>query len=80
MELLPSDTGRPMLGMKLLGGVVSRDEGFIEGLSMKRAIRAVEPMHLLPQLRDPQSEFHLLRFCMGITKLFFGLRESSFLV
>ena len=41
--------------MKLLGGAVSRDKGFIVGLPMKRASRAAELMRLLPQLRDPQS-------------------------
>jgi len=39
--------------------------------------RASELMHLLPQLRDPQSELLLLRSCMGIFKLFFGLRTSQ---
>jgi hypothetical protein len=54
--LFPSDIGRPTLGVKLLGGAVSRDKGFIKGVAMKRAVRAVELMHLLPQLKDPQSE------------------------
>jgi len=62
-----------MLGVKLLGGAVSRDKGFIEELAMKRASRAAELMHLLPQLRDPQSQLLLLRSRMG-AKLFFGLR------
>jgi len=73
----PTDIGRPTLGVKLLGGAVSRDKGFIEGLAMKRAYRAAELMHLLPQLRDPQSELLLLRSCMGIAKLFFGLRTCQ---
>ncbi|KAL6500200.1 hypothetical protein OROHE_025566 [Orobanche hederae] len=60
--------------MKLLGGAVSRDGDFIKELSKKRASRAIDLMHLLPQLRDPQSELLLLRSCMGIAKLFFGLR------
>jgi len=63
--------------VKLLGGAVSRDKGFIEGLAMKRAFRAAELMHLLPQLRDPQSLLLLLRSCMGIAKLFFGLRTCQ---
>jgi hypothetical protein len=75
--LFPSDIGRPALGVKLLGGAVSRDKCFIEGVAMKRAIRAVELMHLLPRLRDPQSELLLLRSCMGIAKLFFGLRTCQ---
>jgi len=75
--LFPADIGRPTLGVKLLGGAVNRDKGFIEGLTMKRASRAAELMHLLPRLRDPQSELLLLRSCMGIAKLFFGLRTCQ---
>jgi len=41
---------------------------------MKRAFRATELMHLLPQLRYPKSELLLLRSCMSIAKLFFSLR------
>jgi len=44
---------------------------------MKRASKVVELMHILPQLRDPQSEHLLLRSCMGIAKLFFGLRTCQ---
>ena len=65
------------MGVKLLGGAVSRDGSFIEGLAMKKAAKAVELMHLLPQLGDPQSELLLLRSCMGIAKLFFGLRTCQ---
>jgi hypothetical protein len=75
--LLPADIRRPTLGLKLLGGAVSRDKCFIEGLAMKRASRAVELMHLLPRLRDPQSGLLLLRSCMGIAKLLFGLRTCQ---
>ncbi|PNY13681.1 auxilin-like protein [Trifolium pratense] len=51
------------VGVKLLGGAVSRDKGFIEGVAMKRVVRAVELIHLLPQLKDAQSELLLLRSC-----------------
>ncbi|KAF5811722.1 putative exostosin [Helianthus annuus] len=34
-------------------------------------------MRLLPKLGDPQSELLLLRSCMGIAKLFFGLRTCQ---
>ena len=44
---------------------------------MKRAANAVDMMRLLPQLCDPQSELLLLRSCMGIAKLFFGLRTCQ---
>ncbi|GJS24862.1 hypothetical protein Tco_0453494 [Tanacetum coccineum] len=69
--------GRPVLGVKLLGGAVSRDASFISRLAMKRAAGAVDLMRLLPQLCDPQSELLLLRSCMGIAKLFFGLRTCE---
>jgi len=73
--LFPADIGRPTLGVKLLRGAVSRDKCFIEGLAMKRASRAAELMHLLPQ-----SELLLLRSCMGIAKFFFGLRIMHLLL
>ncbi|GKE54220.1 putative reverse transcriptase domain-containing protein [Tanacetum coccineum] len=75
--LFPRDIGRPTLGVKLLGGAVSRDAGFISSLAVKRASRAVELMSLLPRLRDPQSELLLLRSCMGVAKLLFGLRTCQ---
>ncbi|MFS7966563.1 putative exostosin [Helianthus anomalus] len=43
----------------------------------KRAAKAVDLMRLLPKLDDPQSELLLLRSCMGIAKLFFGLRTCQ---
>ncbi|KAI3778249.1 hypothetical protein L2E82_07407 [Cichorium intybus] len=73
----PADIGRPSLGVKLLGGAVSRDAGFISGLALKRAVKGVDLMGLLPQLCDPQSQLLLLRSCMGIAKLFFGLRTCQ---
>jgi hypothetical protein len=39
--------------VKLIGGVVSRDRGFIEEVAMKRVVRVIELTHLLPKLRDP---------------------------
>ncbi|KAL6521158.1 hypothetical protein OROGR_017727 [Orobanche gracilis] len=54
-----------------------KDASFIRGLAMKRAVNAVDMMRLLPQLCDPQSELLLLRSCMGIAKLFFGLRTCQ---
>ncbi|GJU50466.1 putative reverse transcriptase domain-containing protein [Tanacetum coccineum] len=68
---------RPSLGVKLLGGAVSRDANFISGLAMRRAANVVDLMSLLQQLHDPQSELLLLRSCMGIAKLFFGLRTCQ---
>nr|GEW26915.1 putative reverse transcriptase domain-containing protein [Tanacetum cinerariifolium] len=68
---------RPSSGVKLLGRVVSRDANFISGLAMRRAVNSVDLMGLLPQLHDPQSELILLRSCMGIYKLFFGLKTCQ---
>ncbi|KAL6545126.1 hypothetical protein OROHE_009791 [Orobanche hederae] len=48
-DLFPSEIGRPLSGMKLLGGAVSRDDDFIKELSKKRASKAIELMHLLPR-------------------------------
>nr|GEV39463.1 reverse transcriptase domain-containing protein [Tanacetum cinerariifolium] len=71
------DIQRPSSGVKLLGGAFSRNVDFISGLAMRRATNAVDLMSLLPQLHDPQSELLLLRSCMGIAKLFFGLRTCQ---
>jgi hypothetical protein len=75
--LFSSDIGKSLSGVKLLGGAVSRDKGFIEEVVMKRVVKAVELMHLLPTLRDSQSKLLLLRSCMSIAKLFFGLRTCQ---
>ncbi|GJW29614.1 hypothetical protein Tco_0046489 [Tanacetum coccineum] len=75
--LFPVDIRRPSSGVKLLGGAVSRDADFISGLAMRRAANAVNLMSLLTQLHDPQSELLLLPSCMGIAKLFFGLRTCQ---
>nr|GEV21290.1 reverse transcriptase domain-containing protein [Tanacetum cinerariifolium] len=57
------EVARPSSSVKLLGGAISRDADFISGLAMRRAINT--------------SEFLLLRSCMGIAKLFFGLRTCQ---
>ncbi|MFS7964370.1 putative exostosin [Helianthus anomalus] len=44
---------------------------------LKRANCAVELMKCLKRLRDPQSELLLLRSCMGVAKLLFGLRTCQ---
>jgi len=75
--VVPCGYWKADVGVKLLGGAVSRDKGFIEGLATKRASRDAELMHLLPQLRDPHSELLLLRLCIGIAKLFFGLKRCQ---
>ncbi|GJT86986.1 hypothetical protein Tco_1068703 [Tanacetum coccineum] len=75
--LFPVDIRRLSSTVKFLGGAVSRDTDFISGLAIKRAANVVDLMGLLPQLHDPQSELLLLRSCMGIAKLFFGLRTCQ---
>jgi hypothetical protein len=71
------DIERSTLGVKLLRGAVNRDKCFIDEVAIKRAVRVVELMYLLLQLRDPQSEFLLLRSYMGIAKKKFGLRTCQ---
>ncbi|PWA69272.1 reverse transcriptase domain-containing protein [Artemisia annua] len=73
-EELEEKWKKSSFGVKLLRGAVSRDANFISRLAIRRAANAVDLMSLLSQLHDPQSEFILLRSCMGIAKLFFGLR------
>ncbi|GJU44937.1 putative reverse transcriptase domain-containing protein, partial [Tanacetum coccineum] len=51
--LFSVDIRRPSLGVKLLGGAVSRDADFISGLAMRRAANAVDLMSLLPQTCQP---------------------------
>lgn len=46
-------------------------------MAVKRAQRAVDLMGILQKLRDPQSELLLLRSCMGVAKLLFGLRTCQ---
>ncbi|GJR17450.1 putative reverse transcriptase domain-containing protein [Tanacetum coccineum] len=75
--LFPVDIRRPSSGLKLLGGAISKDADFISGLAIRRAANVVDLMGLLPQLHDPHSELFLLRSCMGIAKLFFGLRTCQ---
>ncbi|GJY86263.1 putative reverse transcriptase domain-containing protein [Tanacetum coccineum] len=53
--LFSVNTWRPSLGVKLLGGSVSRDTNFISGLAMRRAANVVDLMCLLPHLHDPQN-------------------------
>ncbi|GKD63469.1 hypothetical protein Tco_1305577 [Tanacetum coccineum] len=71
------DIIRPSSDVKLLGRAVSRDTYFISGLAIRRAANAVDLMSLLPLLHDQQSELLLLQSCMGIAKLFFGLRTCQ---
>ncbi|GJW52225.1 putative reverse transcriptase domain-containing protein [Tanacetum coccineum] len=75
--LFPVDIQRSSLDVKLLGGAVSRDANYISGMAMRRAMTVVDFMSLVSQLHDPQSEHLLLRSCMGISKLFFGLRTCQ---
>ncbi|XP_022031378.1 uncharacterized protein LOC110932107 [Helianthus annuus] len=75
--LFPRGIGRPVLGVKLLGGAISRDAEFISGMAFKRAKCAVKLMRCLKRLRDPQSELLLLRSCMSVAKLLFALRTCQ---
>ncbi|GJZ78410.1 hypothetical protein Tco_0643247 [Tanacetum coccineum] len=51
--LFPVDIRRPSLGVKLLGGAISRDVYFISRMTMRKAVNAVDLMSLLPHLHDP---------------------------
>ncbi|GJX33942.1 hypothetical protein Tco_0245499 [Tanacetum coccineum] len=58
--LFPVDILRSSLGVKLLGGAVSRDTYFISGMALRRAANVIDLMGLLPQLHDLQSDLLLL--------------------
>ncbi|GJY28842.1 hypothetical protein Tco_0404609 [Tanacetum coccineum] len=58
--LFPVDIRRPSLGVKLLGGAVSRGAYFISGLAMRRAANAVDLMGLLSYLILGAKD-HILR-------------------
>lgn len=75
--LFPVDIKKHVDGVKLLGGVVSSDVGFIDKVATLRAKKSLELMALLPKLQDPQSELLLLSLCVGIAKFYFVLRTCS---
>nr|GEU77548.1 putative reverse transcriptase domain-containing protein [Tanacetum cinerariifolium] len=77
LTLLHEVKVRPSLGVKLLRGAVSRDVDCISGMTIRRAVNAVDLMSFLPQLHAPHCELLLLRSCMGISKLFFDLRTCQ---
>ncbi|GJQ98661.1 hypothetical protein Tco_0009800 [Tanacetum coccineum] len=64
---------RPSLGVKILGGAISRDTGFINGLAMRRDANIIDLMDLLPQLHDPHSASIMYGYC----EAFFGLRTCQ---
>ncbi|GJW19493.1 hypothetical protein Tco_0026929 [Tanacetum coccineum] len=70
--LFPIYIRRPSLGVKLLGGAVSRDAYFISGLAMRRAVNAIDLMGLLPQLHDPQRLRGSIESMMCCEGPFFG--------
>lgn len=72
--MFPVEISRPDKGVKLLGGAVRLDDGFVKSLAIRRDEKAVDLMQVFSKLHDPQSELLLLRTCMGISKLLFGIR------
>lgn len=77
MGVAPFEYWEVGVGVNFLRGTASRDEWFIEGLFLKRIVRVVELLHLLSQQMDSQSKLLQLWLCMGIVKLFFGLRACQ---
>ncbi|PNY01137.1 hypothetical protein L195_g024425 [Trifolium pratense] len=77
------DIGRLMFGVKLLGGTVTRDKGFFEGVAMKRVVKAVELMHMLLWLPEPNLGVLLARspsslklnIFLRVPSAIFGVRE-----
>lgn len=73
----PADIGRASNGVKLLGGPVSLDAQFCGDLVMTRVDKTIQLMNSVKKLQDPQCELLLLRYCTGVSKLYFTLRTTS---
>nr|GEZ79847.1 hypothetical protein [Tanacetum cinerariifolium] len=72
--VFPPNIARPLHGVKLLGGPVSVDFDFNNGLVLKRVARSIELMDVVTKLNDPQCELLLLRTCAYISKLYISMR------
>ncbi|KAL5713679.1 hypothetical protein ACHQM5_015733 [Ranunculus cassubicifolius] len=75
--LFPTNIVRPVGGVKLLGGAVSTDKDFREGLALKRVEKAISLMSAISKLDNPQCELLLLRSCAGVAKLSYALRTCD---
>ena len=72
--VFPPNISRPCVGVKLLGGPVSTDQSFCRGFSLKRVSKTIELMTTVSKLHDLQCELLLLRYCVGVGRLFYALR------
>ncbi|GJS73270.1 hypothetical protein Tco_0706111 [Tanacetum coccineum] len=75
--VFPINISRPLNDVKLLGGLVSLDEGFCQDLALKRVSKTISLMEAIYKLHDPQCELLLLRNCVGVAKLSYALRVCS---
>lgn len=75
--VFPSNIGRVVGGVKILGGPVSTDAHFCHELVMSRVNKTVHLMNYVKKLKDPTCELLLLRNCIGVSKLHFTLRTTN---
>ena len=61
-------------GVELLGGALSIDNIYLGTVAKKRVNKAIEQIHLLLQIDDPQICLLLLRQCLGTNKLTYCFR------
>nr|GEU51982.1 putative reverse transcriptase domain-containing protein [Tanacetum cinerariifolium] len=71
LDIIKASGPEAVIGVKLLGGAVSRDVDFISGLAMRRAANVVDLMSLLPHLHD-QPFFKDLQWRLASLPIRFG--------
>ncbi|XP_026391877.1 uncharacterized protein LOC113287356 isoform X2 [Papaver somniferum] len=76
-DVFPPNIGKPVDGVKLLGGPVSLSMEFCSNMVLSRVDKAVQLMGNIQELEDPQSELLLLRNCTGVARMYFTLRTTS---
>jgi hypothetical protein len=61
-------------GVELLGGALSADNTFLGKVALKRVNKAIDVIHLVMQIDDPQVCIMLLRQCLGTNKMTYCFR------
>ncbi|XP_026426417.1 uncharacterized protein LOC113322530 isoform X1 [Papaver somniferum] len=75
-NVFPTNIGKPVGGVKLLGGQVSLDMDFCSGIVLNRVDKTIQFVNKIQELHDPQCELLLLRSCTEVSRLYFALRTT----
>jgi len=67
----------PLLGVPLLGGVITSSIPFSTEFAKAKATKAALAIGSLRTLGDPQVALLLLRYCLGMPKLYYLLRTTT---